>query len=149
MRRRFTTRSCQRLHARRGRRAGVALLMAVLVVAISFILIVAFMDAASIEFSLAGGYERYTKALCVADAGLADAVAILADGGTTADATKSNVEFPAGSGYQYSVSVTGSEPDYTIAAQGRSNDIARAIEADVYIEGGKAIILQYTEVEAP
>jgi len=123
--------------------------MAVLVVAISLILVLAFMDAAAIEFSLAGGQERYTKALGVADAGLADAVARLADGETTANATLSDVEFPAGSGYRYSTTISGTGPSYTITAVGRASDIARAVEVDVYIEGAKATVLRYTEVDVP
>lgn len=123
--------------------------MAVLVVAISLILVLAFMDAAAIEFSLAGSQERYTKVLGVAEAGLADAVARLADGETTAAATLTDVEFPTGSGYEYSTTISGAGPSYTITAVGRANDMARAIEARVYIESGKATILRYTEVDAP
>ena len=122
--------------------------MAVFVVALSLILVLAFMDAAAIEFSLAGSYERYAKALGVAEAGLADAVATLAAGGTITDATVSDVEFPAGSGCRYSVTASGTGPVYTVTAEGRGNDIARAIRAEVHIESGKAIILTYAEVAA-
>ncbi|MFQ6131715.1 MAG: hypothetical protein ACE5R4_06740 [Armatimonadota bacterium] len=134
---------------RRGRRRGLALLIALFVVAVSLILMVAFMEAAAIEFSLAGSYERYASALYAADAGLADAVATLADGGTPAAASLSDVEFPVGSGHYYSTAVSGTGPSYTITAQGRSSDITRAVEAQVYIAAGKATVLAYAEVDAP
>ncbi len=133
----------------RGRRRGVALLIAVLVVALSLVLIIAFMDAAAIEFSLAGSHERYAKALGVADAGLADAVATLAAGGTAVDATVSDVEFPTGSGRYYSVDVTGAGPLYTVTVSGRATDITRAIQAEVHVAAPKATILRYMEVVAP
>jgi hypothetical protein len=132
-----------------GRHRGVALLIAVLVIALSLVLVVAFMDAAAIEFSLAGSHERYAKALGVADAGLADAVATLSTGGTAADATVSDVEFPTGSARYYSVGVSGSGPLYTVTVAGRASDITRAIEAEVYIGPSRATILRYTEVAAP
>jgi hypothetical protein len=67
----------QRPGGARGNRAGVALLIAMLTMAIAFALVIGFMELATTDITIAENQLSFVQATCAADAGIEDAIARL------------------------------------------------------------------------
>jgi type II secretory pathway component PulK len=112
---------------------GIALIMVLFAMLFISLLVVAFVDLATIDQQIVTNQVRDLQAGFIADAGVETAVYELRqDSGYSG--TGGNVEFPAGSGNTYNVTVAGS----TITATGTISDFSRTLEVDFSISGGSS-----------
>ena len=97
------------------------------------LLVVAFVDLATIDQQIVTNQIYDLRTGFIADAGVETAVYELRqDSGYSG--TGGNVEFPSGSGNTYNVTVSGS----TITSTGTVTDFSRTIEVDFAISGASA-----------
>ncbi|MFQ5951833.1 MAG: hypothetical protein ACE5JK_00285 [Candidatus Omnitrophota bacterium] len=112
---------------------GIALILVLFTLLFISLLVVAFVDLATIDQQIVTNQVRDLQTSFIADAGVETAVYELRQdsgyGGTGGD-----VEFPAGSGNTYNVTVSGS----TITSVGTVSDFSRTIEVDFLIAGAGA-----------
>jgi hypothetical protein len=121
----------------------VALILAVLVVAVSLLMLLAFLDAAGTDLQLSENYVRYLKAGCAARAGIESAMGRLAVN-PSADLTETNVPLPAGSSVVYSVSASGTGP-ITVTVTARCAGLERLAHAHIEMAEGKPVLTRYWE----
>lgn len=109
---------------------GIALILVLFTMLFISLLVVAFVDLATIDQQIVTNQVRDLQAGFIADAGVETAVYELRqDPGYSG--TGGNVEFPSGSGNTYNVTVSGS----TITSTGTVTDFSRTIEVDFSITG--------------
>jgi len=97
------------------------------------LLVVAFLDIIGIDQQITTNYTRSLQAAFIADAGLETAVYELRQDDSYAG-TGSTVEFPAGSGNTYDVSVSGG----VITSTGTVRGISRTIEGNFTVAGASS-----------
>jgi len=104
---------------------GIALILALFSMLFISLLVVAFLDTATIEQQILTNYVRTTQATFIADAGVEQAIYELRqDSGYSG--TGGDVEFPSGTGNTYNVVVSGGD---TITSTGTVMGFERSIEA--------------------
>ncbi|MFQ6096302.1 MAG: hypothetical protein ACE5O2_01145 [Armatimonadota bacterium] len=121
----------------------MALMLALLVVALSLLLLLAFLDAAGTDLQLSNNYVRYLRAGYAAHAGIESALGRLAVN-PSSDLTETDVPRPAASSVSYSVSATGSGP-ITGTSTGDCAGVRRVVHAMIEISDGKPILTRYWE----
>jgi type II secretory pathway component PulK len=113
---------------------GIALILVLFTMLFISLLVVAFVDLATIDQQIVTNQVRDLQAGFISDAGVETAVYELRqDSGYSG--TGGNVEFPSGSGNTYNVAVSGS----TITSTGTVSDFSRTIEVDFSISGASAL----------
>ena len=110
---------------------GIALILVLFTMLFISLLVVAFVDLATIDQQIVTNQVRALQASFIADAGVETAVYELRqDSGY--GGTGGNIEFPTGSGNTYNVTIAGG----TITSTGTVSDFLRIIEADYALSGG-------------
>ncbi|MFQ6130866.1 MAG: hypothetical protein ACE5R4_02410 [Armatimonadota bacterium] len=131
-----------------GRERGAALLVAVFVLAISLLLVLAFLDAAALEGQLASSSCHYVQARHVAAAGVEDAIAEYRDDPSQTNLPLTTVEFPPGSGHHYEREMRpaqGGNPGREITSTGTVAGISRVITAEVELVGSRVLVRRWEE----
>lgn len=114
---------------------GAALVVALIVMAVLALLTITSLDMLTINVQIAGNHENELKASYIADAGVEDAIDRLRDDPNW-DAGLTDVEFPAGSGDTYTVTIDNSRhPLIAITSTGAVPNFQRSLEAQVKITG--------------
>jgi len=117
---------------------GVALVVALIVMAVLALLTISSLDMLTLNVQLAGNHERELKASYIADAGVEDAIDRLRDDSGW-DAGLTDVEFPAGSGNTYTVTIDNSKSRLIIiASTGTVPNLQRSVEVQVKITGSSS-----------
>ena len=104
---------------------GVALILALFTMLFISLIVVAFLDIATIDQLIATNQIRDSQAGFIADAGVETAIYELRQDNTYTG-TGVDIEFPSGSGNTYNVTVSGS----TITSTGTIGDFSRTVEVD-------------------
>ena len=112
------------------KRKGVALILALFTMLFISLIVVAFLDIATIDQQIATNQIRDSQAGFIADAGVETAVYELRLDNTY-NGTVGDVEFPSGSGNTYNVDIDGN----TITSTGTVGDFSQTVEADFSIRG--------------
>jgi hypothetical protein len=112
--------------------AGSVLLLTVFAIAFATLLVGALLNAVGTDLQILRNHLGSTEALCVADAGVADAIAALR-ANFTWSAGFAAKEFPAGSGSTYTVTVVNTHPTVAITSTGLVRGYQRRIVANVFI----------------
>ena len=114
---------------------GAALVVALIVMALLAMLTMGTLDMLTTNVQIASNHAHEFKASYIADAGVEDVIDRLRDDPTW-DTGLLDVEFPAGSGNTYTVSVDNSDyPSIIIAATGTAANFQRFLEVKVRISG--------------
>lgn len=117
---------------------GVVFLIAVFLIVFISIAMIAFLDIATVDFQVLQNSKSSNESLYIAQAGVEDAISRLRQD-IKWQAKNNNpliVEFPAGSGNQYSVTCPGKNPPKIITSTATlSNGYKRRIEVSVQIFG--------------
>lgn len=111
-------------------RKGIALILALFTMLFISLIVVAFLDIATIDQLIATNQIRDSQASFIADAGVETAIYGLRSDNTY-PGTVGDVEFPSGSGNTYNVSVSGS----TITSIGTVGDFSQTVEVDFSLTG--------------
>jgi Tfp pilus assembly protein PilX len=112
---------------------GIALILVLFTMLFISLLVVAFVDLATIDQQIVTNQIYDLRAGFIADAGVETAIYELRqDSGYSG--TGGNAEFPSGSGNTYNVTVSGS----TITSTGTVSDFSRTIEVDFVLSGASA-----------
>jgi len=125
------------------------LLVAIFVLAISLLLVLAFMDSAALESQSASYSLHYVQARYVAQAGAEDAIATYRQDPSAVIPYLIRTEFPAGSGhyYEHQMLPTASNPGgRTITATGTVAGISRAVTAEVELIGTRILVRRWEEL---
>lgn len=132
----------------RKRERGAALLAAVFVLAISLLLVLAFMDSVAMESQLASSTEHYVQARYVAAAGVEDAIAAYRTDPDQTTLPLTTVEFPTGSGRHYAWEMDPA-PDgrsgCQIASTGTVAGVSRTVTAEVTLVGTRLFVRRWDE----
>jgi Tfp pilus assembly protein PilX len=117
---------------------GVVLLMALYAITIMSLLFIGVLWLVTTDLQISTNYLYYEQALFLADAGIEDALTQLRQNHLWS-AGFSNVEFPAGSGNYYTVTVTNNYPVVVLNSTGtvRTNFV-RQVAASVNVTGPPA-----------
>ena len=110
---------------------GIALVLALFVLLFLSLLVVVSLDMSTTDQQIATNQIRDMQATYIADAGVEWAVYQLRQDDTYSG-TGSPVEFPAGSGYTYNVSVSGGD---TISSVGTVGVFTRTLQAEYSLSG--------------
>lgn len=115
---------------------GIALILALFTLLFVSLLVVAFLDMATIDQQITTNQIRDLQASFIADAGVETAIYELKAQEEEGDysGTGGDVEFPSGSGNTYNVSVS----DSTITSIGTIGDFSHTIEVDFSLTGGSS-----------
>ena len=114
---------------------GAALIIALIVMALLSLLIVCLLEMLAINVQITGNHSRDIQALYIAEAGVEDAIDRLRDDPSW-DAGLTDIEFPAGSGNTYTVSIDNSgSPSIIIASNGTVSNFQRALEVQIEVTG--------------
>ena len=117
---------------------GAALVVALIVMSVLALLTISSLDMLTLNVQLGGNHERELKASYMADAGVEDAIDRLRDDSSW-DAGLTDVEFPAGSGNTYTVTIDNSEsPLIVITSTGTVPNLQRSLEVQVKITGSSS-----------
>lgn len=117
---------------------GAALVVALIVMSVLALLTISSLDMLTLNVQLGGNHERELKASYMADAGVEDAIDRLRDDSGW-DAGLTDVEFPAGSGNTYTVTIDNSEsPLIIITSTGTVASLQRSLEVQVKITGSSS-----------
>lgn len=117
---------------------GAALVIALIVMSVLALLTISSLDMLTLNVQLGGNHERELKASYMADAGVEDAIDRLRDDSGW-DAGLTDVEFPAGSGNTYTVTIDNSEsPLIIITSTGTVASLQRSLEVQVKITGSSS-----------
>jgi len=112
--------------------------VALIVMAVLALLTISSLDMLTLNVQLAGNHERELKASYIADAGVEDAIDRLRDDSGW-DAGLTDVEFPAGSGNTYTVTIDNSKSRLIIiASTGTVPNLQRSVEVQVKITGSSS-----------
>ncbi len=115
--------------------SGVALVVALMVMAVLALLTISSLDMLTVNVQLSGNHERELKASYIADAGVEDAIDRLRDDPNW-NAGLTNVEFPTDSGNTYTVTIDNSGyPSIIITSTGTVPNFQRSLEVQVKVTG--------------
>lgn len=113
----------------------MALMLAVFVMAVASLLVVSILDTQTLQFTALRNTRDYDQARYLAEAGLQHALAFLEQDITWRDGL-TNVEFPAGSGNTYTVTVADvGDGTITLTAVGTAGNFARRLQATIKMGG--------------
>ena len=113
-------------------------MVALIVMAVLALLTISSLDMLTLNVQLAGNHERELKASYTADAGVEDAIDRLRDDSGW-DAGLTDVEFPAGSGNTYTVTIDNSKSRLiVITSTGTVPNLQRSLEVQVKITGSSS-----------
>jgi hypothetical protein len=114
------------------RRNGVAILVALLVMAASTMVVVAVLDTQTMEFMALNNTVDYDRARYLAEAGMSHSLSIL-EQDITFRGTIAQADFPTGSGNSYTATVQDGAVVGTIliSAAGTSGSFTRRLEATI------------------
>ena len=116
-------------------RRGAALIVCIFAMVIVSSMVVLALDVATTEMSITRNTMDLSKALYVADAGIQHALAMLRADRTWRDGFPSpGVEFPAGSGSGYVVTVTdGAGGEVIVTATGTAGSLSKTVRATITV----------------
>ena len=117
-------------------RRGIALIIALFTLLFMSLLTVLFLDITGIDQQITTNYVRTMQADFLADAGIETAVYELTEDAAY-NGTGGEVEFPAGSGNTYNVSISGN----TITSVGTAKGFSSTLEADFTIGSDNTVTL--------
>jgi len=117
---------------------GAALVIALIVMSMLSLLTVSSLEMLTINIQIGNNHVHDLQALYIADAGVEDAIDRLRDDPSW-DAGLSDVEFPAGSGNTYAVTIDNTEyPLVVITSTGTVFNFQRSLEVRVKITGSSS-----------
>jgi len=114
---------------------GMVLLLTVFALAILSVLVAALLEITAADLEIARNHLASTKALYIADAGIASAIYELRQDYQWDAGWPGGVTFPDGSSGSYAVTVTNNYPSVTIVSTGNWGGFERKLEANVSISG--------------
>jgi type II secretory pathway component PulK len=127
----------RRIRKTEGDERGTALLLVVFLVAFSSLLVGTFLRSLAADLQITNNLLSSTKALHVAEAGVEHAIASLrADSGWSDGLDQ--VDFPAGSGDSYTVTVNNQVPAVVVTSTGIVNGFVRRLEVRLFVAGATA-----------
>lgn len=110
-------------------------MLALFVMAFTSLLVISIVDTQTMQYAALRNSVDYDRARYLAEAGLQHALSFLEQDITWRDGL-AGVEFPAGSGNQYSVSVTeGAQGTLVITATGNAGTFARKVQVSIKMGG--------------
>jgi Tfp pilus assembly protein PilX len=116
---------------KRIRRKGVAILVALLVMAATTMVVVSVLDNQTMQFMALNNTVDYDRARYLAEAGMSHSLSIL-EQDITFRGTISETDFPTGSGNSYTATVQdGAGSTILISSSGTSGTFTRSLEANV------------------
>jgi Tfp pilus assembly protein PilX len=117
---------------------GAALVMALIVMSMLSLLTVCSLEMLTLNVQIGNNHAHDLQALYIADAGVEDAIDRLRDNPSW-DAGLSDIEFPAGSGNTYTVTIDNAEyPLVVITSVGIVSNFQRSLEARVKVTGSSS-----------
>ena len=115
--------------------SGVALVVALIVMTMRSLLTISSLEMLTLNVQITNNHIYDLQAMCIADAGLEDAIDRLRDDPNW-DMGLTDVEFPAGSGNTYTVSIDNSGyPFMVITSTGTVSNFQRSLEIQIRVTG--------------
>ena len=128
-----------RSKARRPRRRGAALMLAIFVMTVTSVLVISIVDTQMLQFSALRNTMDYDRARYLAEAGVAHALGVLEqdwDSTTLRTTGIPTTEFPASSGNTYSATVTdGANGTVIVSSSGIAGPYTRSLQITVKMGG--------------
>ena len=119
----------------RNRRRGTAFMLALFVMVFTSMLVVSIVDTQTMQYAALRNSVDYDRARYLAEAGLQHALSFL-EQDITWRAGLAGVEYPAGSGNRYSVTVTdGASGTLLLTATGNAGTFARTLQVSIKMGG--------------
>jgi Tfp pilus assembly protein PilX len=133
-------RSGERSHGSRKRRRGLALMLALFVMAVTSMIIITIFDTQTLQYTALRNTVDYDRARYLAEAGIQHALSTLEidfDQGAAGGFTIPPVQFPAASGNVYQATIGPLEEDgtRTVSAQGTAGTFTRRLEIVIKMGG--------------
>ncbi len=114
---------------------GAVLLLTVFALAILSVLVAALLEITTTDLEIIRNHLCSTKALYIADAGIANALYELRQDYNWSAGWPGGVTFPEGSSGSYTVTVTNNYPSVTIVSAGKWGGFERKAEVEVAVSG--------------